>query len=66
MMKCWKRWIDALGKDELDVVLRALVRRYGELCPEQELCVLSVDRTDERMGQIDGIIRLLERMKETE
>lgn len=62
-MEDWKQWIDGLGKMELETILRAVIHRYGVLYPDQEVCVLCVDRTDERIRQIDGIIKMLERMK---
>ena len=65
-MERWEHWVRGLESAELEAVLRAVLHRYGQLCPDQEVCVLCVDRTGERASQIDGVIGLLERMKETE
>ena len=52
-----------IGENEIGDLLTAVLKRYGELFPEWEICTLSLYKDEERDEQIDRIIEMLEKMK---
>ena len=50
-------------KQDIDLVLKAVLTRYRELYPDWEICTFSVDRSSDRNVQLDRIIDMLETMK---
>ena len=52
------------GHEEIEILLHAVLRRYGALYPEWEISVISLERTGDQAEQLDNIIRRLEWMKD--
>ena len=50
-------------KQDIDLVLKAVLTRYRELFPQWEICTFSLDRASDRNTQLDRIIAMLESMK---
>lgn len=48
---------------EIADVLTAVLRRYGELFPDWEICTIAVNKNEDKVEQIDCIIDMLEKMK---
>ena len=50
-------------KEDMDSILRAALKRYGELFPDWEITTFSLPKGSDRAEQIDRAIALLESMK---
>ena len=50
-------------QEEVDILLTAVLARYGELYPDWEISTISIRRAEDRAEQIDRTIRMLQRMK---
>ena len=48
---------------ELDTILKAIMARYETLFPNQEICVLSLEKASDQNEQLDRMIRMLEKRK---
>lgn len=48
---------------ELDTILKAIMARYETLFPNQEICVLSLEKASDQNEQLDRMIRMLENRK---
>ena len=48
---------------QIEEVMRAVVKRYGELFPDWEVSMISLDRKADRSKQIDEMIAMLQSMK---
>lgn len=55
-----------VGKEEIETVVHMAVQRYEQLYPDWEIAILSIEKKENRNAQIDGIMELLEKMKEPE
>ena len=49
---------------ELEAMMAALLKRYGEVFPDWEVSIVSVEKTGDRNAQIDKVIELLEKLKD--
>ena len=49
---------------EVEELLKAFVQRYAVLYPDWELGVISLKKTMDRNEQLDGMIRILQGLKE--
>lgn len=49
---------------EVEELLKALIQRYAVLYPDWELGVISLKKTMDRNEQLDGMIRILQGLKE--
>ena len=49
---------------EVEELLKALIQRYAVLYPHWELGVISLKKTMDRNEQLDGMIRILQGLKE--
>ena len=56
--------ISAANEDEVEVLLKAVLARYGQLYPDWEISTISVRRDRDRAKQLDNTIRMLEQMKQ--
>ena len=57
------RKISTANEEEVDILLTAVLARYGELYPDWEISTISIRRAEDRAEQIDRTIRMLEWMK---
>lgn len=48
---------------EIEEVMIALLKRHGELFPDWEMHLISIEKAGDRGKQIDEVIRFLERLK---
>ena len=55
--------IDEIGKDEIAAVLNHVLFHYGQLFPHWSVSVLSVDKREDVIDQINKTIALLETLK---
>ena len=55
--------IDEISKDELAAVLDHVLFHYGQLFPQWSVSVLSVDKRENVIDQINETIALLETLK---
>ena len=55
--------IDEIGKDEIAAVLDHVLFHYGQLFPQWSVSVLSVDKRENVIDQINETIALLETVK---
>ena len=55
--------IDEIGKDEIAAVLDHVLFHYGQLLPQWSVSVLSVDKRENVIDQINETIALLETLK---
>lgn len=62
MVRFLKR-IQKATATECEAVLKAVLRRYPEVFPDWEVFVFAIEKTQERDGQIDQAIRLLESIR---
>ncbi|MGN1016528.1 MAG: hypothetical protein ACI4PL_05990 [Faecousia sp.] len=61
------KMIEEIGKAdgyEVEELLKALIQRYAVLYPDWELGVISLKKTMDRNEQLDGMIRILQGLKE--
>ena len=61
------KMLDQIGKadgEEAEELLKALIQRYGVLYPDWELGVISLQKNADRNEQLDGMIRILQGLKE--
>ena len=58
--------IERVSEIEMDAVLTAVRQRYNELFPSQELELLVIDKDRSKNAQIDNVIMLLQKMKESD
>ena len=56
--------IKTSGSEELEMLLRAVIKRYSELFPDWEISFVTVSKTDDRNEQLDRVIRFIENMKQ--
>ena len=56
--------IECSDGSQIERLLKAVVARYGELYPDWELSVISLEKKKDRVAQIDRIIEVLQHMKE--
>lgn len=56
--------IECSDCSQIERLLKAVVARYGELYPDWELSVMSLEKNKDRAKQIDNIIEVLQRIKE--
>ena len=49
---------------EVEELLKALIQRFEVLYPDWELGVISLKKTMDRNEQLDGMIRILQGLKE--
>ena len=56
--------IDEIGKDEIAAVLDHVLSRYTQLFPQWSVSVLSMDKREDTIQQIDETIAFLEKLKE--
>ena len=49
--------------EELNELLQAVIKRYAELFPDWDISTISIRKCGDRNEQLDGMIRLLEKMK---
>lgn len=56
--------IKTSGSEELEMLLRAVIKRYSELFPDWEISFVTVPKTDDRNEQLDRVIRFIENMKQ--
>ena len=57
------RKISIANEEEVDILLTAVLARYGELYSDWEISTISIRRAEDRAEQIDRTIRMLQRMK---
>ena len=57
--------IDNVDDEIIDAVLRAVVNRYNELRPDLDISVISLQRMDDPIAQIDKVIDFLEDLKKS-
>lgn len=55
--------IDEIGKDEISEVLNHVLFHYGQLFPQWSVSVLSMDKREDVIDQINETIALLEMLK---
>ena len=56
--------ISSMGKDEISKVLDHVLFCYSELFPQWSVSILSVDKREDTIAQIDETIALLQKLKE--
>ena len=49
---------------QIDLILQAAVRRYGELFPDWEMVAFSLCKSEDKSKQIDSAIAFLQKMKD--
>ena len=57
------RKVSTANEEEVDMLLTAVLARYGELYPDWEISTISLRRGEDRAEQLDRTIRMLEFMK---
>ncbi len=55
--------VGEVSADEMDGVLKAIIHRYGELFPNCELHIISMNKLVDRNEQLDRIICAIQSMK---
>lgn len=55
--------IAQVNEVEIEKLLKAVLERYGQLFPDWELSVISVQKSSDKNEQFDRIIKLLQNMK---
>ena len=61
------KMIEEIGKAdgyEAEELLKVLIQRYAVLYPDWELGVISLQKNADRNEQLDGMIRILQGLKE--
>ena len=53
----------AAEENELEEILRAVLRRYAEVFPNWEVSTISIDKTRDRNEQLDQLIAMAQKMK---
>lgn len=49
---------------EVEEMMTALLKRYGEVFPNWQVSIISIEKTRDRNKQIDKVIRFLEKLKD--
>lgn len=62
---CILHEISRAKPEELDELLQAVLKRYREVYPDWEIITVSLEKAVDKKEQLDRIIRLMEKMKET-
>ena len=57
------RKVSTANEEETEMLLTAVLARYGELYPDWEISTISLLRGEDRAEQLDRTIRMLEYMK---
>ena len=60
------RKVSTANEEEVEMLLTAVLARYGELYPDWEISTISLRRGEDRAEQLDRTIRMLEYMKKRE
>ena len=63
MLRIWQWQVERAGRNEMDPMLRSVLKRYSALYPEWELSLISMDRRENTEEQIDGIIAMLNELR---
>jgi len=63
MLRIWQWQVVRAERNEIDPMLRSVLKRYSELYPEWELSLISMDRRENPEEQIDGIIAMLNELR---
>ncbi len=58
-----KEYIKNAKPEELEDILKAVLARYGQVYPDWEVTVISLEKAEDRTEQLDRIIAMLEKMK---
>lgn len=56
--------IEQVQKNSMDELLKAVLRRYGELYPDWDISIISLEKKKSKAEQIDEIVQILLRMKD--
>ena len=51
------------NEEEIDTLLKAVLRRYAQLFPDWEVSTISLEKSSDRNEQLDRIIEMLQNMK---
>ena len=55
--------IGSADGNQIQTLLMAVLRRYGQLYPDSEISVISLEKNGNQNSQLDDMIRLLQNMK---
>lgn len=55
--------ITTLSADEINIVLDAMMNRYGVLYPDWEIQIIAIEKEDNRDEQLNRMISIIERLK---
>lgn len=55
--------IGSADENQIQTLLMAVLRRYGQLYPDSEISVISLEKNGNQNSQLDDMIRLLQNMK---
>ena len=55
--------IGSADGNQIQTLLMAVLRRYGQLYPDSEISVISLEKNENQNSQLDDMIRLLQNMK---
>ena len=58
-----KEYIKNAKPEELEDILKAVLARYGQVYPDWEVTVISLEKAKDRTEQLDRLIAFLEKMK---
>ena len=62
-MEHTKEKIRTADPEQIQELLAAVLNRYGEMYPDWQISVVSLEKKENRNGQLDDMIRLLQNMK---
>ena len=55
--------IGSADGNQIQALLMAVLRRYGQLYPDSEISVISLEKNGNQNSRLDDMIRLLQNMK---
>ncbi len=55
--------VEQADETQIDDILQAVLRRYGELFPDWDVSTVSLSKSEDRNEQLDRIIGVLQKMK---
>ena len=63
-MGSWESILSKADRNQIGLILEQVLKRHGELFPEWELSVISLDKRQDRNEQLMRIIEVLGKMRE--